>query len=490
MANALKTLNTVIEQKAIDEMVDIHQALILLMSDKKERGQTDIVAHFLDEGLVSPDDVDKLLILLKALCNDGTLSLINRGKSADNSFYRLKNIVSRSYEQQPLGSVRKYAPPVVAEKDTTGIIAVSEGLDVCIWKVMQDREKRRLWEVAEILAAYGLEKEVIKNRFIVLMKRGWFTKTERPGQQDVVYCMKKGIRMPGKQRPKLGIPAKPLVAVPKEVPKVTVVKVASVSKVIPETMTVKVPEMSKVKTISASEGLRTCVWKVMSDFDFYSKEDVALLLDAESINVSTTISLMSELYAKGWFDAKYIDGTRCYKLRPTIEMPTNEKPYLRQKPRASSKAAAIAESTIAGIPTPPPVAEPMVRQSDTVSEEMQSLIGSLSASRSSFHNAQHNPKPTPQREPVDTSLISIRAPKPIEIKPITDLVEVVVVIVGINFTFNEALAVYEALVKDGFDRPGFIESRSDYMITLKGKVITAREAHAVALQLKSALRLQ
>lgn len=253
-------------------------------------------------------------------------SITVQGKSVDT--FRLKpvtgttRITVRPRKQREMDPIMK-APEL-------GTVNKEEGMDVCIWKVMQDRKTRTPDEIAAILATYGFERKPVKERVVSLMKqKTWFDRKERGGR-DVAYVLKKTCQMP-------------VVANKQEAPALTAQQTANLREendareevglpaITPEEKAQDLQSVFKEEAgitelpkIEPSDTLDVAIWKVMSDRKPYSSGDLILLLADLPFTKTEIYNMVGRKNLAGWFDVTKKNASsrgQYYTLRQSVPMP-------------------------------------------------------------------------------------------------------------------------------------------------------------------------
>jgi hypothetical protein len=122
--------------------------------------------------------------------------------------YRAKhNALTSLTKAQDAGSItpKMFKLPEVAIVDPNGRIVFEQGLDIAIWKIMQDREWRSLEDIALLLHTYGFHTHTVKVRVKTLLDVGtggirWFETSRKNKQRrrnpEPYYKLRLGVDCP------------------------------------------------------------------------------------------------------------------------------------------------------------------------------------------------------------------------------------------------------------------------------------------------------
>jgi len=250
-------------------------------------------------------------------------------------------------------------------------------IDLAIWKLMADRTGRTATDIADALHKYGFARELAVSRAKALMRRQWFERKE--GKGGTKYVLKGSVPMPKpnnivadenfmptadelsqapvmeERNPLLNINAEPedykagldnlLGGLMSGAP-VNLYGEQNNYKVFPnigdaisEEPAAAVVEGNRLEhKIDPEEGVLTCIWKTMVDFQEYTIPDIVMLLEAIGVKPSTTRLKFSEADKLGWFGMRTekVNGrnTNYYVMHARIMMPIEDKPY---RPRESKQ---------------------------------------------------------------------------------------------------------------------------------------------------------
>jgi len=199
--------------------------------------------------------------------------------------------------------------------DPKGVIKLSEGVDISIWKALADYKARTCVEVAEILEVFGFDRAEIKGRLVTLYKRHWLDRHTR--HQAVYYTLKKHIPMPEPELKlyKKYIPDMDKPIDPEEIPSIQ-------ETMMPEPTTSLLPVAA---AILPDDPIIVKIWKLMSDYLPHSSADITShpsLSDSTKANLQKRISRLTN---DGWFtrSAGGDRGSYYYTLRADVPMPVD-----------------------------------------------------------------------------------------------------------------------------------------------------------------------
>jgi hypothetical protein len=338
----------------------------------------------------------------------------SHGKAAVKGLQNLGKLVAGSEEAQ--ADTDLGVNPI-------GAINAGEGMDMCIWKVTMDRRSRTVADISEDLVTYGFDRRVVKDRVIILTNhKNWFDRATRGG--ETLYTLKKNIKMPGLDRKVDDADAR----VPEEpdalndfqkhihqlesereaqgaVEVVMTPEVVAEEVVEPEPMPSAVPDFIPTYAtppLSAAEGVKVCIWNVMSDYQPYSLGDIALLLSDIGVKYQTVASRISNLLIKeNWFDVTQGKSGRLYTLRREIAKPAPGSAYspnvditpnYQVKEDLEQQADLELEAAIAPVEEIQPVtqAEPEVAHADDVFTDLTSRDAKKISDVSDFMHLRHS----------------------------------------------------------------------------------------------------
>ena len=468
-----------------------------VLSDGKGRTATELMgalAGFTDQ--VDPDDISGLLQLL--VTNGFALRQNNR---TDECIYHLKKGITMSMiNSKAAAAPSKLRGPQSALEGLTddGKIDLSEGIYVCIWKVMSDFRRRSQDQIVETLAAYGINREVIMNGFIkVKVSYKWFD--WHGTGTNTTYKLKKHIKKPEsenldpaqlKQKQTPGMPVKvasmPGSKLPEfgsgpSAPVYTNKGRRHVETAEPQLFDADQLFDPAIPAINDNEGkapppiiLRTdaldvAIWKVMSDFNPYTASEVGLLLAEYGHNPGTVRARISQLHLHEgqWFirdrrkSATSNNYEYLYVLKTDIPMPGL--PPEPEKPTELEEQPAPAADPVA--------ATPADTQNDKKETEMTKNPTTNPAMAEALSKAQQNagaqpPKAanppaasTPPVAPAASSgdTTADNAGKEFSFKdlPNTDLLKFQVQIRNTPYSFQQVEDLTKELVNQGFGHGKF-----------------------------------
>lgn len=442
---------------------DLATCIWKVMSDFRQRTASEIFEVLRDTDV----ELATVQTLLNNMSNAGMFIRTKLPNPTSTTFVYLlkKGIEMTKIDRAPKTAAPKYqAPEVLAAPNPIGTIIASEGLDVCIWKVMADRKTRTVEDIGLLLAEFGINRVSAKDRVIILFRRGWFDKSG--SGKKTSYTLKKNILMP---------------TIKKEV--ATPTKTAEPTKAVHRTpMTVtrapaKAVYPAPAPTLSAEDRLNTSIWKVTSDHKPYTVADLALLLGEIGIKPTTVSSMLSKLHLeKGWFDRT---GNRAigfsYTLKRTIKCPVNEKPYNMQQRQVASSTPpqptyadkhGLSSGVVKSSTVPVPKVEPVA------STATQTL--------------------TPKETPMVANHSGFTAPSPslaqqFQATAVQPLVSISVKIKGMDFSVDEARALATDLLNAGFGTNKVQKTPAPSMlsvsVTIKGVVFSSDEVNEIATAL-------
>lgn len=304
-------------------------AVIGLMSDFKGRSAEDIV-----RALESAEHAESSIRATVRLMD--VRGYFNNTKGTGKVIHTLK--VGACSDAKPARKVsRMFRLPEQAIIDPAGIISRFDNLDTAIWKATSDHKKRTANEIADILAEFGFERQIVRDRTVSLMMKKWFIRREL--NKTAYYELRSEIKMPANkgsvEMPEPNTGREELVTTfrPQERPVEVVVEEFH-------------PPVAKTATSStppllATDTIRIMIWKVMSDYKEYTVPDIVLLLSDMAKSATSVATALSALDGEGWFDRKHIgyQPRYSYTLRRSIPMPVD------MRRRKTEEAPAQSEQT-------------------------------------------------------------------------------------------------------------------------------------------------
>lgn len=372
---------------------DIDVAIVKLMSSFKSY-TTDEVFNLLRERVHDPDAIRPTML---ALYTDGWFDM--RTLTGDVTVYSLKRwrtLESLQADTKRPTKIRRFKQPEVPAVDPAGRVLLSDGIDVAIWKVMQDRRWRSVKSVVEMLREFGFERAAVDRRFDTLIRSNrMFDRTGFGATRN--YRLKADFKcpVPERQQDEVKLVETPE---PQNTPKEASVAVTPAARVVKESVT-------------ASDTLYEALAKVMSDGEEYSTNDLCVLLSDFGFRFAQISPSLSTLFQKGnIFDRRKVAGKGklyhyVYRLKPGAQMPVARKSRDASEQQVSKQTAPQPEQTV-------------------------------------MTNA------APQNE--TPALLQVVAAAPIE-KP--SLFDLTIHIKGVEISINEFAQLYKELKAQGFGNP-------------------------------------
>lgn len=430
----------------LDPTLDLSMNIYRIMSDYEGRTVKEMAVELAS---VEPD-MTVVKNTVTWLMNAGWFHFTRQTAQVD-VVYKLKRtlkIDAFSKKKAVKQPVKTFQMPQQAIINPAGIIRASESLDLSIWKTMSDRQTRCAHEIGSILATYGVDRRAVQDRAIVLMKRGWFTRTERGSV--TYYTLKKHIQMPVDD---------PKLTAMEATPGLTLVRSAPVTQqpmfsgpldamafqhapATPASEQAAAPlKASAIKQEPAfvtplvlkEDHITVKIWKVMSDYKPYTANEVTVLLSDFNIPIGTVSARMSILNNHyDWFDTDKSAKATIYTLRRTIPMPPDASWF--KEPRPTS-----AETT------------------------------------------------TQPQQPVTSETTVMSSPAKVTSSLITPLVEIIIRIKGIDFTFSEAHEIAKHLISQGYGvgtPPASKNALISTNVVIKGQMFDPSELEVVAVELR------
>jgi hypothetical protein len=200
--------------------------------------------------------------------------------------------------RRPTQVRKKFKLPETASIDPNGKIVISEGADIAIWKLMQDRNWRTAKQILAMLQEFGFEKAVADKRLTKYTNsKSWF---DRRGVGSATeYRLKNGVKLPLPS----DAPTGP-VLVPEPNPLPTTVA-AHVEAPVEEVLSVIENTMPEQKIepvkIDGTEDVIEAIWKVMADRKFYTASDLTVLLTDYGFRASQISPVMTRMHQQELF---------------------------------------------------------------------------------------------------------------------------------------------------------------------------------------------
>jgi hypothetical protein len=351
----------------ITEADDALASVWKVMTDYKGRTTVDVIKVLKNIASIEDDEVEQML---RIMLTNGFVTTIPDSKSGENIYTLKKGSTMPSPNQQK--QIGKPRAPMSALQgmDPSGVLDLTQGMMVCLWKVVSDRKGRTQNQILDILGAYGINREVAKDSFVrAKVNLKWFD-FHGSGILDSVYTMKKHIKMPEV------IPTDPEVLKTKLSPDgIRVTRPVSA----PVTLTATAPsgkngrhhyyqesgqlrgdtqspngalhqelaptngnepaaeEVVVTEAVVVAAGhppvvpgdtLDIAIWKIMSDRQQYTSGEVVLLMQDFPFNPSSIkarISVLARMGEKTWFDRELNKNNKTreyvYTLRAEVPMP-------------------------------------------------------------------------------------------------------------------------------------------------------------------------
>lgn len=352
-----------------------------VMSDSKGRTATELMAALAEHiDQVDPDDIPGLLQLL--VTNGFALRQANRN---DEHIYHLKKGITMSMINDKSNTPTKLrgAQSALQGISLDGKIDLSEGIAVCVWKVMADRKARKTDQILDILGAYGVNREVAKDT-VIKAKVAWKWFDTHGSGQGMTLKMKKHIKMPPIEnvdpdtlKQKMTPGAVRVISAPNS--KLPSFPVSASTPVFVEKGRRHVETQSKMQfeelepasaimdtrtdttlpiphhVITKNDTLDVAIWKVMSDLKWYSSTDIGLLLEEFDHQPASTRSRISRIHLHGphWFTRERRPSVAggheyIYRLKADVCLPGTD--ILPGQPAPQPEATATPAPTDTTIP--------------------------------------------------------------------------------------------------------------------------------------------
>jgi hypothetical protein len=297
------------------------------------------------------------LVMQTPVLVDGTTLTVYRAKHS-----ALIELAKAQGSNQVVPS-KPFKLPEVAILDPNGRIIYEQGLDIAIWKIMQDREWRSIEDIGALLHTYGFHVYAVKTRVKTLHDVGtggvrWFDTTRKNAQRHKTRGMFYKLRI-GVECPKLGVLSVPGSAAFEEEKSGddAVNAIMSGNSVFsmpsqPEAVTTK--ETIVDTEIRQGDHFPVVLWKVM-----VGKRDLRVKALAELVAPYGFDSGQCSSLLSAWFKAGYV--TRVERMEETDTKPagfyTLKDMAMPHFPKGGrSKFAVIPEGQVA--PVAPAVTEP------------------------------------------------------------------------------------------------------------------------------------
>jgi hypothetical protein len=333
---------------------DLRQAILSIITPGTSCTMSEVICRLADKEGVPIDecsfDSDEVSLLIINMRNAGVL-IETRAHSRQNTYTRKVTMPSAQIKE-----ITQVKTPIFSDakvKDPASTIQLSDGHDLAIWKALADYKKRNVTEIASILGQFGFRENLVKDRVIALMRRGWLDRT--PGAGKLVrYSLRKGISCPkpngnvdNSAEWKADFKEDELNILPAETTtKVQLNRPPSLSHGVPANVIVKKLDKApaaepakidptKVSPPTVEDGSYLAIWKVLCDYKPYTSADIILLLSDVGYPGSSISGRLSDAVAKGWVLVSGEPGKRYYTLREGTPAP-EAKPYVA-RPRAAKE---------------------------------------------------------------------------------------------------------------------------------------------------------
>lgn len=327
MANEIYSRPTASAPVALDVNVPLSENIFRIMSDYKGRTIPELISALKS---VEPDG-DTVKSTMIFLNNAGWFDYTKQAAFKDVVYTlkrNLKNAIVEKGTMKKTQAVKPFKMVTTGIIDPAGVVKVTESLDLSIWKVTADRKARTCAEIGELLAAFGINRELAKDRFMKLVNKGWYIRQQR--HKITYYTLKKGIPMPvdenAKEQNAIALKAVPqmtklqdvpVTVIPKNVEPVLESATPSVKSEPKET-----PVLKTTPVILESDSIFVKIWKVMSDYKPYTYQEIHLLLSEFGIkagSISSRLSVLNNYH--NWFTVESAGRGFAYTLKREISMP-------------------------------------------------------------------------------------------------------------------------------------------------------------------------
>jgi hypothetical protein len=308
-------------------------------------------------------------VLMSPILVNGTTVAVYRAKHKTLSDYATS-------QAAPIAAPKMFKLPEQAVVDPNGKILVEQGLDIAIWKIMQDHEWRSMDDICALLHTYGFHVYAVKTRIITLHEVGlagerWFDTTKRNKHKRTkavqYYKLRSHIAIP-----KLGVLSiSPATEASEEksgdeaveailsgnsvfsVPAAAAPKVETTEEVIVKTDT----------EIRTGDHFPVVLWKVMVGKAKLRVRDQAKLVEPYGFNYGQCSSIMSTWVSQGYLEKEEIQepedhspvGVYTLKDMPMPAFPKGHNSKYAKIP--AEQAAAVAEAAVAPVKVETPKAE-------------------------------------------------------------------------------------------------------------------------------------
>jgi hypothetical protein len=361
--------------------------------------------------------------------------------------------------------VRAFKAPEVHVVDPNGVVRADEGVDIGIWKAMSDRKWRALREVVQILKEFGLDFRAVDRRLDTMVRSNrWFDRQGTGG--NTFYRLKAHIECPVMEQPKDDVKAQfteeaPQAAAPAQITVANPTTLHDLVKDTPNAWTIP-PQMEAAETVPPvkahedilpGDSLNVAIWKVMSDREEYTVNEIGLLLADYGLTMGSVSPTMSLFSQKGYADRREVKPEAgrsyfVYRLKdiPMPDFPTSSRTKFAQAPVTSVSTDAQLKDAVEQFnqtpAQPEPVAQAAAQTTTNETKEQENMSKSAQAAATSAASAAAS---------AQAPLLSI-----VE-KNLTDLVPLLsmsIEIKGISITLSEFGQLYKGLRAEGFQAGG------------------------------------
>lgn len=466
--------------KDIKEGDPLEMAVVRVMADGMDYSVFQVVTILKD----LYEDSHAIRMTMQRLHTEGVLA-------RNRDVYTVKKSSVKSFLEEGFtktttnGSLKPFElkEPNVSAPDEMGIIRLSDGIDLCVWKIMQDRNWREFADVISIAASYGnINRAIWRNRMAALVKKSWFD--VRQYGQGNQYRLKKHIQPPAAETPEV----KPLIPTkgPHTYPTDKLAGASSVNPIlnavagelihsagianlpndevqdiastpgfgdgladhstedVAQRMAEELLTSREPIAINSGDSVRVAIWKVMCDLKEYSAADVALLLEDFDYKATTVKPYMTILMREGWFERfEHRTGT------------TNRLTYTYRLK--------------AEIPNP-----------DVIPTE---VLEEIEATTNEVPQQEQLDLTQPSNETTMSNVTAIHQPNSALEEP--QLYNVSITLKGIPFTVAEAHQLSEELLGAGYGASNVLPRSKMFerTVTLRGKTFTEEELDTVSKRL-------
>jgi hypothetical protein len=474
--------------RTVDDLIRAYQAGV----DYDRDDATDILKHLAVSGCMIVSKSNPTIYTMKA----------NAVMPANTSSPKVKNVTK--LDAIGKGLVR------------LDLMTVYERLDFHVWDLMRDRNWRGSNEMVKVVVGIcpDIERRLVAARVESLYRGNWFQR--RGAGNATVYQMRGDVPMPTAKAALKAVsrsdedsevmaefnqddvvtPAAKEVSVAPKVHQ-TPVSISASHRV--ETPLAPVVQAPVVHEITLEDGVNTSIWKVMSDYEPYTVQDIATLVSITGITYQTVSARMSILNTEGWFNREKIDrdGRQVFAstLKRTIPMPVNESRYTGpQRLDMIKKRDAVPRPThrpiLKSIDPAPTALEIAMKEAALKASEVQVIAPEVKAAPAPVSVPVQAKAPVvvaapaavqkpnqPESNEMKTKSTPVAAEQPTA--AIAPLVEVSIAIKGMPFTLKEARTLMAEINSLGYSSPATMKDRSSSLIqnniTIREESFTPQE---------------